>query len=94
MDRTGKVTGAFRKLLKARDEQRVLALAPITGKFRTLLVDPPWDFDWLSATGRAMPGFATMTHEQLLALDVTQWADDDCHLYLCVTNNFMMRGGN
>ena len=32
-----------------------------------------------------------MTHDQLLALDVAQWADDDCHLYCWTTNNFMPR---
>jgi hypothetical protein len=32
------------------------------------------------------------THEELLALDVAQWAGDDCMMYLWVTNNFMTRG--
>jgi N6-adenosine-specific RNA methylase IME4 len=91
MDRTGKVTGAFRKLVKARDEERVLALRPVSGKFATLVIDPPWDYDWLSLAGRAKPGYATMTHEELLALDVGQWAADKCHLYLCTTNNFSGR---
>jgi N6-adenosine-specific RNA methylase IME4 len=92
MDRTGKVTGAYRKLLKARDEERILKLTPISGKFSTLVVDAPLDYQWLSPTGRAMPGYATMTHEELLALDVGQWADDNCHLYLWITNNFITRG--
>jgi N6-adenosine-specific RNA methylase IME4 len=92
MDRTGKVTGAFRQLLKARDEQRILSLTPIAGKFSTLVIDAPWDYDWLSLAGRAMPGYATMTHEQLLALDVQAWAADNCHLYFWVTDNFLTRG--
>jgi len=92
MDRLGKVTGAHRKLLKARDEQRVLGLKPIAGKFPTLIFDPGWDYDWLSLAGRAKPGYATQTHEELLALDVGRWALDDCHLYLWVTNNFVTRG--
>ncbi|UPK03142.1 MT-A70 family methyltransferase [Bradyrhizobium sp. 170] len=77
----------------AADEQRVLRLVPIAGKFRTLILDPAWDYDWLSVAGRAKPGYAMQTHEQLLQLDVRQWADEaGCHLYLWVTNNFMARG--
>ena len=44
---------------KQEDERRVLALAPISGKFRTIVVDPPWDYEWLSIAGRAAPGYAT-----------------------------------
>jgi N6-adenosine-specific RNA methylase IME4 len=78
----------------AADEARILKLAPIVGKFRTLVFDPAWDYEWLSLAGRAKPGYVMQTHEQLLALDVKQWADDvvGCQLYLWVTNNFMARG--
>jgi N6-adenosine-specific RNA methylase IME4 len=77
----------------ADDEQRVLRLAPQPGKFRTIILDPAWNYDWLSIAGRAKPGYAMQTHEQLLALDVKAWADTGagCHLYLWTTNNFMGR---
>lgn len=91
MDRTGKVTGAYRKLRQAKDEQRVQLLAPVAGKYKTLVVDPPWDYEWLSLAGRAAPGYATMSHDELLALQVADWAEDNCHLYLWTTNNFMTR---
>ena len=91
MDRTGKVNGAFRKLRKAEDERRIQGLRPVQGKFRTLVIDPPWDYDWLSLTGRATPGYATMGHAELLALDVAAWAEEDCHLYLWTPNNFATR---
>lgn len=76
---------------KERDEARILALAPIKGTYRTLIIDPPWDYEWLSLAGRAAPGYATMTHDELKALDVAAWADENCHLYLWTTNNFMTR---
>jgi N6-adenosine-specific RNA methylase IME4 len=76
---------------KTADEARVNAIVPIEGKFKTLVIDPPWDYEWLSLAGRAAPGYATMTHDELLALDVSAWAHDDCHLYLWTTNNFMTR---
>ena len=33
MDRTGKVTGAYRKLKQARDDDRISSLEPSEGKF-------------------------------------------------------------
>jgi len=91
MDRTGKVNGAYRKLVKAQDEARITAIAPTKGRYKTIVIDPPWDYEALSIAGRAAPGYATMTHKELLALDVGSWAEDDCHLYLWTTNNFMPR---
>ena len=92
MDRTG-VSGAWRKLKLAQDEKRIVDLAPISGKFKTLIIDPPWDYGELSLAGRAAPDYATMTHEQLLAMPVLAWAEEDCHLYLWTTNNFVLRAG-
>jgi len=80
-----------RQEMHAEDEERVSRLIPAPGKFKTLVVDPPWDYEWLSLAGRAAPGYATMSHEQLLALPVANWAEDDCHLYLWTTNNFLLR---
>lgn len=40
---------------------------------------------------RAAPTYNTMTHEELLAFDVSKWAEDDCHIYLWTTNNFRPR---
>lgn len=80
-----------REEMRADDEERVRSLIKREGKYRTLVIDPPWDYEWLSVGGASKPGYATMTHEQLLALEVGQWAEDECHLYLWTTNNFMGR---
>jgi hypothetical protein len=56
IDRTGKVNGAFRKLRQSNDEERVKALEVVPGRYRALVIDPPWDYDWLSLAGRAAPG--------------------------------------
>ena len=77
------VKAAFRELIKEKDEARVLELAPIAGKFSTLVIDPPWEHN--------APTYATMTHEEMLAIDVLQWARDDCALYLWTTNGDMPR---
>jgi N6-adenosine-specific RNA methylase IME4 len=72
------------------DEQRVLDLVPRVGKFRTIVIDPAWDYDWLSLAARAKPGYAMQSIESLRVLDVKAWADQDegCHLYCWTTNNF------
>jgi N6-adenosine-specific RNA methylase IME4 len=61
------------------------------GKFRTLVIDPPWDYESLSIAGRAKPGYVTMSREELLAMDFSQWAEEECHIYLWTTNNFLLR---
>jgi hypothetical protein len=85
--------GAIAAVLRAEkvhaDEQRVLDLVPVGGKFRTLILDPAWEYDWLSLAGRAKPGYAMQSLEQLRALDVMRWAEPECHLYVWTTNNFM-----
>lgn len=93
MDRTGKVDGAFRKLQQREDEQKRLAIQPVLGRHRTIVIDPPWDHKGLSIAGRGRPTYAVMSHEELLALPVASWADDECHLYLWTTNNFVRRAG-
>jgi N6-adenosine-specific RNA methylase IME4/ParB-like chromosome segregation protein Spo0J len=85
MDRTGKVSSAYRALRVARDEERTSRLAPTVGKFRTLVLDPPWAYD-NDFLGRGAPKYALLEREALLALPVASWAEDDSHLYLWATN--------
>ena len=85
MDRTGKATRPHRELLRLKDEKRVLRLKPISGRFSTLIVDPPWEYRQ-SLAGRAFPPYATLTQQQLLNLPIAQWAEDKCHLYCWATN--------
>ena len=90
MQRTGKVNAAYSKLRKAEDEDRVLDLKPIEGKFRTLIMDPPWDMDKFSKTAKAPQEFATMTLDEIEDIQPAQWADDElCHLYLWAPNGFV-----
>jgi N6-adenosine-specific RNA methylase IME4 len=76
------------------DEARVLQLQPRVGRYRTLIIDPPWDYEWLSVGGASKPGYATMTHEELLKLDPAKLPEDECHLYLWTTNNFLLRAAD
>jgi N6-adenosine-specific RNA methylase IME4 len=85
MDRTGKVNAAHRELRRVEDEKRILGLTPVIGKFRTLIIDPPWKYD-MDFVGRGRPDYACMTQAELLELPVKSWAEENCHLYLWTTN--------
>jgi N6-adenosine-specific RNA methylase IME4 len=71
------------------------AIAESGAKFATIMIDPPWDWgdegdqDQL---GRARPDYATMSKDQLLDLPLPDLADDDCHLYLWITNRSLPKG--
>jgi N6-adenosine-specific RNA methylase IME4 len=72
-----------------QDEARIMSLVPKPGKYRTIVVDPAWEYDWLSLAGRAKPGYAMQNLAELHELNLRQWAEDQCHLYCWTTNNFM-----
>ena len=59
------------------------------GLFQTIVIDPPWD--WrdegdVNQMGRAKPDYKTMPIEEIEALPVGKIADENCHLYIWVTN--------
>ena len=59
------------------------------GLFQTIVIDPPWDWGDegdINQFGRAKPDYHTMPIEEIEKLPVGQIADDNCHLYLWVTN--------
>jgi N6-adenosine-specific RNA methylase IME4 len=84
MDRYGRIDAAYRKLRRMIDEEQRLAVKPLKGKFRTIVIDPPWQYS--GAPERVRPVYATMSQKELLALPVRSWADDPAHLYLWTTN--------
>lgn len=70
-------------------------VAQAGARFATIVIDPPWDWgdegdqDQL---GRARPDYATMSLSQLLDLPVGDMADEDCHIYLWITNRSLPKG--
>lgn len=64
-------------------------------KYRTIVSDPPWAYEQsrivtTSKTAATKPEasaqYSTMTDDEIAALPVSKWAEDDAHLYLWVTN--------
>jgi N6-adenosine-specific RNA methylase IME4 len=65
-------------------------------KFKTILADPPWQFQ--NRTGKMAPEhkrlsrYQTMTLDGIKALPVAEAADDTAHLYLWVPNALLPDG--
>ena len=67
----------------------------IDGLFQTIVIDPPWDWgneDDNNLFGRAKPDYATMPFEDILKSPVNRLADENCHLYLWITNRSLPKG--
>lgn len=73
-------------------------------RYKTIVIDPPWNGygDWRSGSERAlvkklqgvhipMP-YSTMTIDEIKALPVKNIADDNCELYLWVTQKHLPNG--
>jgi len=58
-------------------------------KYRTVVADPPWQYDNTSTRGAAEDHYVTMTVDELVGLPVADWTDDQAHLYLWTTNGFI-----
>lgn len=82
---------AHRMVKRLRDEARVCGLAPVAGRFATLVLDPPWLDESVSENQR--PAYATMPLDAIQALPVADWAMERAHLYVWVPNNLLLAAG-
>jgi N6-adenosine-specific RNA methylase IME4 len=82
-DRVKHVAGPYRKYRRMLDEDRVRALIVKPGRVRTLVIDPPWPWDM---SGRASLDYVSMSLDEIAALSVEDWVEDDAHLWLWTTN--------
>jgi N6-adenosine-specific RNA methylase IME4 len=76
--------------------KRMTKLDGLTGKYSTILVDPPWRFQ--NRTGKVAPEhvrlrrYQTMSIEEICALPVAAHAENPAHLYLWVPNALLPWG--
>lgn len=88
-------TRASRRERNAEKVDKANRFEDLQGRFATIVIDPPWDWgdegdeDQL---GRARPTYQTMTLDAIKTLDVPRVCDDDCHLYLWITNRSLPKG--
>jgi hypothetical protein len=86
MDRNGRVDAVYRKLRQMQDQEKILSVQPLRGKFKTLCIDPPWTYSVHHE--KSQPSYSTMSQAELLALPVKEWADEQAHCYQgCIRAN-------
>lgn len=71
------------------------SMSEIDGLFQTIVIDPPWDWgdeNDNNQFGRAKPDYATMPFGKILDCPVIKLADENCHLYLWITNRSLPKG--
>lgn len=71
------------------------ALETPSGRFATVVFDPPWswsDEGDVSQLGRARPNYHTMTFDEIAAQSIGDYAEDDAHIYLWITNRSLPKG--
>jgi N6-adenosine-specific RNA methylase IME4/ParB-like chromosome segregation protein Spo0J len=86
MDRSGKVAGAYRRLIVQQQAKRIIAEPPglPTGPFRVIVADPPWRYE----SGNSLP-YPTMPLEEIKALAVRDIAEQNATLWLWTTNTHL-----
>ncbi|QGJ69501.1 Transcriptional activator, adenine-specific DNA methyltransferase [Planctomycetales bacterium 10988] len=76
--------------------QEIAALEKEGKKYRTILADPPWQFQ--NRTGKMAPEhrrllrYPTLTFTEIEELPISLLADETAHLYLWVPNALLMEG--
>jgi N6-adenosine-specific RNA methylase IME4 len=62
-------------------------------KYKTIYADPPWpEYGSGQIKRGANNHYSLMTLEEIASLNVSKYADDNSHLYLWVTNNYLSAG--
>ena len=100
MAQSGKTAVEVKREIKAEEQEekrrenteKIKALStPLDaqGLFQTIVIDPPWDHGDegdVNQFGRTKPEYATMPIDDIAKLPIDKISDDNCHLYLWVTN--------
>ncbi len=80
------------RIQKKETQENKLANTP-EGKFRTIVIDPPWEMKKILREERPKQDvfdYKTMTIEEITAFPISAIADDDgCHVYLWTTQRYL-----
>lgn len=92
MNRTGKVSGAYKKLVVSQKSEAINSEPPPLpdGKFRVIVCDPPWSYDNRAEdpSHRAANPYPSMDIVDICGLPVAKHAhEDSCILWLWTTNS-------
>lgn len=85
--------GILRLALKLRRQDRVTDLPPLKGKYRTIVIDPPWDISKIlrdTAKNQLEVDFNILSIEEIMALPITEHlSPDGSHIYLWTTQKYL-----
>lgn len=96
MDETGKVNRAYSDLKRQRMAE-IPKPAPPQGRYRCIVIDPPWPVIKIEREVRPNQDetldYPTMSMEEIAALPINDLAVlDGCHVYLWVTQKYLPDG--
>jgi N6-adenosine-specific RNA methylase IME4 len=86
------------RIAEARQRQPDPAVAPPlpTGRYRAIVIDPPWPIEKIEREAHPDQGkaldYPTMSLDEIGGLPVPDLAEDGCHIYLWVTHRFLPAG--
>jgi N6-adenosine-specific RNA methylase IME4 len=85
------------QLASTRTHDPAAEVAFPEGKYRCLVIDPPWPMEKIERTERPRQGdkldYRTMSLDEIAALDIPSLAHEEgCHVYLWVTHRFLPAG--
>jgi hypothetical protein len=94
MDRTGAVSGIYRRIKIMRQAAEIRKEAPPlpgNGPYRVIVADPPWKYEVgdHDSTMRGIGPYPRMTLDEITAFPAASIAADDCVLWLWTTNAHM-----
>jgi N6-adenosine-specific RNA methylase IME4 len=97
MDRTGRVSGVYRRLQNTRQAERIRSEPPplpSNGPYRSIVADPPWPYELArnDPSTRGVHPYPTMRIDEVCALPVATLAGDDCVLWLWVPSMLLADG--
>src|SRR5262249_17753213 len=83
-----------------RDEVSAQLLEALMSEYRTIVADPPWDYEGFATAPTPIHGTAgpvkvaalpyeSMTLEEIAALPLVGWCAKDCRLFLWTTNRYL-----
>lgn len=84
---------AEKQIRKAQQVEKIRVYRPPEGKFGVIVIDPPWKYDDQLDGSDAVRGgcpYPPMSEEEIAALKIP--ADDNCILWMWVTNAFVIDG--
>ena len=91
------VKKVIRDIKKVEEKEKIDAPKPTTGKYRCIVIDPPWPVKKIERKCRPKQGkyldYPTMSLEEIEAIPIVDLADErGCHVYLWVIQKYLPVG--